>query len=258
MFSRGNITEKARIPNLPVTINKTATTSKNSNNDKKGGSHADADADADAEAEAEAEPAWSAIDLYAGIGYFAFSYVRRGASKVVCWEINPWSVEGLRRGTRANHWPEATVIEESDHTDNGATKGKLVVYAEDNRFAAKRIDSLRPLIPPIRHVNCGFLPTSSPSWRTAVRVLDPVEGGWIHVHENMAVTDIARRAEEIVALIGSYVASTARSSSSPQQQQQQQQQQWTVECLHVERVKSFAPGVMHCVLDISISRPPRI
>jgi len=27
---------------------------------------------------------------------------------------------------------------------------------------------------------------------------------------------------------------------------------WTVECGHVEKVKSWAPGVYHCVLDVSI------
>ena len=37
-------------------------------------------------------------DLYAGIGYFAFSYAKAGVGKVLCWEINPWSVDGLRRG----------------------------------------------------------------------------------------------------------------------------------------------------------------
>jgi tRNA wybutosine-synthesizing protein 2 len=46
--------------------------------------------------------AW-AVDLYAGIGYFAFSYARLGM-RVLCWELNAWSVEGLRRGARANGW----------------------------------------------------------------------------------------------------------------------------------------------------------
>ena len=196
-------------------------------------------------AEAAAERGWSAVDLYAGIGYFAFSYVRRGAAVVLCWEINPWSVEGLRRGCRANGWGEATVVERGSGGD-GAGMGKLVVYAEDNRFAAERVEKLRAAIPPVRHVNCGFLPTSYPSWRIAVRVLDPSDGGWIHVHENIAVTDIAKRAEEMVDLIASYVAETPRSSA----------EQWTVSCQHIERVKSYAPGVLHCVVDISIMPPP--
>lgn len=195
-------------------------------------------------AEVDAEPEWSAVDLYAGIGYFAFSYVQRGAAVVLCWEINPWSVEGLRRGARANRWSDVTVVER-DGADNGAGMGKLMVYAEDNQFAAERIERLRPLIPPIRHVNCGFLPTSFPSWQVAVRVLDPLGGGWIHVHENIAVTDIAKRAQEIVVLIKSYVAATPRSAP----------EQWTVSCPHIERVKSYAPGVLHCVLDISITPP---
>ncbi|KAA6407786.1 MAG: tRNA wybutosine-synthesizing [Lasallia pustulata] len=229
MFSRGNIREKARILALRFPAHEAA-----------GGEVGNVGV-----AEAAAERGWSAVDLYAGIGYFAFSYVRRGAAVVLCWEINPWSVEGLRRGCRANGWGEATVVERGGGGD-GAGMGKLVVYAEDNRFAAERVEKLRAAIPPVRHVNCGFLPTSYPSWRIAVRVLDPSDGGWIHVHENIAVTDIAKRAEEMVDLIASYVAETPRSSA----------EQWTVSCQHIERVKSYAPGVLHCVVDISIMPPP--
>ena len=224
MFSRGNITEKARILKMPVAVRKAVVS------DEKG------------EGYVEAEPGWSAVDLYAGIGYFAFSYVQRGAAIVLCWEINPWSVEGLRRGAKANHWPDPTVYD-SNGVDNGAREGKLVVYAEDNRFAPERIGQWRPLMPPVRHVNCGFLPSSAGSWGTAVRVLDPVDGGWVHVHENIAVKNIGERAQEIVLLIKSFVANTPRDLP----------QQWTLECQHIERVKSYAPGVMHCVLDIYIA-----
>ncbi|OBT50513.1 hypothetical protein VE04_09282, partial [Pseudogymnoascus sp. 24MN13] len=38
-----------------------------------------------------------AVDLYAGIGYFTLSYLSRGYA-VLAWEINPFSIEGLRRG----------------------------------------------------------------------------------------------------------------------------------------------------------------
>ncbi|KAK6858721.1 S-adenosyl-L-methionine-dependent methyltransferase [Apiospora arundinis] len=44
-----------------------------------------------------------AVDMYAGIGYFVFSYAELGM-RVLCWELNPWSVEGLRRGALANGW----------------------------------------------------------------------------------------------------------------------------------------------------------
>ena len=77
MFSRGNVREKARILNLP-----TLTTG--------------------------LDTASAAVDLYAGIGYFAFSYrkssqaLEKGIKQVLCWEINPWSVEGLRRGAEMN------------------------------------------------------------------------------------------------------------------------------------------------------------
>jgi tRNA wybutosine-synthesizing protein 2 len=44
------------------------------------------------------------VDMYVGIGYFAFSYLKRGVGRVYGWELNGWSVEGLRRGCQRNGW----------------------------------------------------------------------------------------------------------------------------------------------------------
>ena len=83
MFSRGNVKEKARLLTLL----------RPSGNDN--------------------SPKCWAVDLYAGIGYFAFSYAARGL-RVLAWELNPWSVEGLRRGGERNGWRVRVVREPED------------------------------------------------------------------------------------------------------------------------------------------------
>jgi tRNA wybutosine-synthesizing protein 2 len=178
------------------------------------------------------EGRYAAADLYAGIGYFAFSYARAGAESVLCWEINPWSVEGLRRGAAANGWSIDVVIGEAMSEGDESRLAALLVFQEDNQRAADRVAALRPRIAPIRHVNCGFLPSSKDSWNVALQVLDPTLGGWIHVHENIAMEGILTRKAEIVE----HFRQAINHDSSPLF--------GIVECGHVERVKTFAPGKM--------------
>ncbi|CAF9942294.1 hypothetical protein IMSHALPRED_003461 [Imshaugia aleurites] len=216
MFSRGNISEKARILRL-----KTLTT-------KQVGS----------------EPMeTSAVDLYAGIGYFAFSYAKAGVGKVLCWEINPWSVEGLRRGAKRNRWGVEVIKDGQASKETADEEARLIVFQESNEHAARRMSTLKDKIPLVRHVNCGLLPSSKDSWEVAVQMLGPA-GGWIHVHENIAKKDIEARIEEIVGIFDRLVMNHCFCKP---------EEQWKVECEHVEQVKSYAPGVMHYVLDISIS-----
>lgn len=223
MFSRGNISEKRRILELRSLTREGL----------------------------RSEPGkTSAVDLYAGIGYFAFSYVAAGVGSVICWEINPWSVEGLARGAERNGWgvtfdEVARSMEKemcvATRRQKRVAEERLVVFQEDNKKAAERIAAMRGTIPTIRHVNCGFLPTSQGSWETAVQVLDPVEGGWIHAHENIGIKEIETRKKEIVA----YFTALAYKHRGDESERR-------VVCDHLERVKDYAPGVLHCVLDIAI------
>ncbi|KAI4238245.1 MAG: hypothetical protein L6R40_005785 [Gallowayella cf. fulva] len=232
MFSRGNITEKTRLLRLLASVSASGT----------GGFWR--------------KPSEStAVDLYAGIGYFAFSYAKAGVSKVLCWELNEWSIEGLRRGAKKNGWT-AAVIEHEHEKETVRTAEQeitetmnetLLVFHESNRDAAKRVEALRDSIPPVRHVNCGYLPSSSDSWDVAVKVLDPVEGGWVHAHENVAAQDVDRRKSDIVGIFKSLVSHCQTASSDFYH--------FDVECQHVERVKAYAPGVMHCVFDIALLPP---
>ncbi|KAI4677064.1 uncharacterized protein J4E88_006871 [Alternaria novae-zelandiae] len=222
MFSRGNVNEKARILNLASVNN--------------------------------LDVASTAVDLYAGIGYFAFSYKKSGdrrdtgIKQVACWEINPWSVEGLRRGAEMNGWT-CRVLKDTDiaqlrespsRDDSCLDQADLLVFQTSNESAETDYALLPSPKPPVRHVNLGLLPSSKLSWGVAVAMLDKQLGGWIHVHENVGVKDVETRRkvieEEFQSLVDKRDAATRRK----------------VLVEHVEKVKMYAPGVVHCVFDVVI------
>ncbi|KAL8924057.1 MAG: hypothetical protein Q9172_002856 [Xanthocarpia lactea] len=230
MFSRGNIGEKTRLLNI---LPPTSAYGVEAFSRKSSGS--------------------SAVDLYAGIGYFAFSYVKAGLKPVLCWELNGWSSEGLKMGAKRNGWTTKVVQENwyrddmlshEDHDDTESVSEHLLIFNESNSNAAKRVEALRSQIAPVRHVNCGYLPSSSGSWDVAVQVLDPLTGGWIHAHENILIHDIDRRKGEVVQifrdLVGQYQTASSRAY------------RFHVECQHIERVKAYAPSVTHVVFDIAL------
>lgn len=264
MFSRGNLSEKTRLLQL---LNTPSRTIKNNARESglvglMGRGGIGEEEKKRREGQKRERETISAVDLYAGVGYFAFCYAAKKevVGKVFCWEISRWSVEGLRRGAVVNGWG-VRVFEEDEQDDydgHGAEEGKeeerLIVYRESNQHAATRIAAMRTRMPPVRHVNCGFLPSSKESWETAVQVLDPTQGGWIHAHENIAVHAFESRQTEIVQDFRNLVK---RHHHHSKEDEEDDQQQWQVECVHFERVKTYAPGVFHCVLDIFISRHPR-
>ena len=176
-----------------------------------------------------------AVDLYAGIGYFVFSYVMVGMGRVMGWELNPWSVEGLRRGAVANGWG-VKVVREDEEWDGG--EEKIVVFLEDNRRAAERLKTVDETnFGRVSHVNGGLLPTSQESWKTSLAMLEA--SGWLHLHENVGVNDVEARKGEIEDMFREWL--------------KERQDMREVQVEHVEFVKTFAPGVWHCVFDVYIS-----
>lgn len=218
MFSRGNISEKQRLLELPSV----QASVEEGKRDSRG---------------------CAAVDLYAGIGYFTFSYLKAGFSKVLCWDLNPWSTEGLRRGAAANKWNSLSSDEKSDLTNMAKSDCRCLIFNESNEYAQAKIDSMRVDLPPIRHVNCGLLPTSKGSWDTAFAVLDPTLGGWVHVHENFEQSEIEQKAEEV------------RSAFQSKLDAWRSKKDREVKLEYINRVKTYAPGVYHVVLDIYV--PPR-
>ncbi|KAF4549193.1 putative tRNA wybutosine-synthesizing protein [Elsinoe fawcettii] len=177
----------------------------------------------------------AAVDLYVGIGYFAFSYLKAGVDVVLGWDLNPWSIEGTRRGAGRNGWRSA------GGEGMGEVQGeRLVVFCEDNVLAMERLGRMKG-VPPVRHVNLGLLPSSRGAWLTAVQVLDRERGGWLHVHENFGLKEIEDKAEEVRRETERLVLTT-----------QGWGEQTTVKVEEVFRVKSYAPGVWHCVIDLHV------
>ncbi len=223
MFSRGNFGEKTRILNLPSVTNDSVSPS-------------------------------AAADFYAGIGYFAFSYKKGGGGikRVLCWELNPWSVEGLKRGAALNGW-SCTIFTADDVAEGNeaafwtklsqAKDADFWVFQMSNEYAERVVQLLskeeeQQLNLPIRHVNLGLLPTSKPSWQAAARVLSTQHGGWIHVHENVGAQDIDARAKEVESTFQALLGGGEMRKA-------------TVE--HVEKVKTYAPGVVHVVFDVHVT-----
>lgn len=210
MFSRGNVKEKARLLTFPRPA-------------------------------AQEDTSW-AVDLYAGIGYFVFSYATMGM-RILGWELNPWSVEGLRRGALMNKWT-VKIVRGQDltlpMTEIMATGEQIVIFQDDNQNAQSRIAELHEMETAykIRHLNGGLLPTSELIWQAAVAITSKSPESWLHLHENVATDDIQGRAEEMEARFKTWTQGTDTECKSS----------------HVEKVKTFAPGVWHCVFDIYIRR----
>ncbi|KHN98276.1 tRNA wybutosine-synthesizing protein [Metarhizium album ARSEF 1941] len=222
MFSRGNVKEKARLLQFPAAS----------------GRRRDGD---------QSQDAW-AVDLYAGIGYFAFCYARLGF-RVLCWELNPWSVEALRRGARLNNWSVEVV--EGDRLKKPVAEivkstAAIVVFAESNENARWRAEGMKRegrWLRDVRHVNCGLLPTSRMTWDVSLFLTRSTTMGgraaWLHLHENVGDAEIDARKQEIQTLLGE------------NQDEKRLTRAITVE--RVEKVKSYAPGVWHCVFDVHIA-----
>ena len=213
MFSRGNVKEKARLLDF----------------------HGSGQALESRKVDKEELRKQVAVDLYAGIGYFVFSYVKMGMGNVVGWELNPWSIEGLRRGAVANGWT-VKVVREGEEWEEGIQE--MVVFQEDNQQAVERLKAMQMgLLGIVSHVNGGLLPTSEASWKVSLEVLEG--SGWLHLHDNVGVKDVERRKEGIEEIFKGWL------------KEKDDKRQAKIE--HVEFVKTFAPGVWHCVFDVYIN-----
>ena len=206
------------------------------------------------------------VDMYVGIGYFAFSYLKRGVGRVFGWEINGWSVEGLKRGCGKNGWGvrvlrvgEAGLVHDEEGRSGDEVLGRLVgelgkdkdlrlvAFQGDNRWARNIMGKIRVLSEKtagsegasswleIRHINLGLLPSSRLSWEDAAHMLDGNRVGWVHVHENVDIREMNQKKDFVVQCFQAHLGGSRQAS-----------------CSHIEQVKTYAPGVMHCVFDVHI------
>ncbi|KFY41759.1 hypothetical protein V494_02807 [Pseudogymnoascus sp. VKM F-4513 (FW-928)] len=231
MFSRGNVTEKARVLRFGAASSWPSTVGAGDRGNE--------------------EEVQIAVDLYAGIGYFTLSYLSQGYA-VLAWEINPFSIEGLRRGAVGNGF-EVLVIK--GVVDWGAVrsvveKRGVVVFAEDNRGAWDRfhegfqeIKGLTARMWKARHINLGLLPSSRMGWGVGGRFLGEGEGGWMHVHENIKEGGVEEkeRGSEIVEVVRKVVRA---------KREEEVRRDVDAEVRNVAVVKGFGPGVRHVVFDV--------
>lgn len=224
MFSRGNVKEKARLLQFPAVKARQAKTPSDDSQDT-----------------------W-AVDLYAGIGYFTLCYAKLGM-RVLCWELNPWSVEALRRGAHLNKWSVEVIGGEKlqqSTVDIMKSTARIVVFSESNESARWRTEEMKRQgrwLRDVRHVNCGLLPTSRLTWDvslflTRTTTMDGLEA-WLHLHENVGDEEIDSRKGEIQTLL--------------RENRDERQLRRVIAVDKVEKVKTYAPGVWHCVFDVRIT-----
>jgi tRNA wybutosine-synthesizing protein 3 len=153
------------------------------------------------------------VDAYAGAGYYTLPMlVRSQAGHVHACEMNPASIEGLKWAAAKNGVDEQLSVHEGD---NQATLPKLVGVAD--------------------RCHLGLLPSSEAVWQHALACLKPT-GGWLHVHMNVKKEKVQSWSDETVQKLDEMAHFLGRD--------------WSIEAKHIERVKSYSPGVLHVVLDV--------
>ncbi|HJM54744.1 MAG TPA: hypothetical protein QGI72_00700 [Poseidonia sp.] len=153
------------------------------------------------------------VDAYAGVGYYSFPMIiNAGAAHVHACEMNPPSIEGLLRGAKANE------IED-----------KLTVHQGDNQETLPLLKGIA------ERCHLGLLPSSEAVWSPCLEALKP-EGGWLHIHMNVEEEHIEDWKVATIARLQSLSDGLSLGFS--------------VQGMHLERVKWYAPYVRHVVYDI--------
>mmetsp|Transcript_25323 Transcript_25323/g.50726 ORF Transcript_25323/g.50726 Transcript_25323/m.50726 type:complete len:598 (+) Transcript_25323:25-1818(+) len=166
------------------------------------------------------------LDMYAGIGYYTLpSLIHGRARHVTACEWNPNAVFALRHNLKANRVDgRATVLEGDCRLTLRALMANII---DGNHHYFDRI-------------SLGLLPSSEGGWPIAIECLNRNKGGWLHVHGNVATTE---RQQWAHWLCRSLVCISKKNEYSID---------WHAVCVHVEKVKSFAPKVDHYVADVFV------
>lgn len=158
------------------------------------------------------------VDLYSGIGYFTLSYAMNQPRRIYCWELNPWSVEGLVRAARMNNLGPVRVVNQDERYDYNENDS-IVIFNEDNQRAQQRLETLN--LSEISHINMGMLPNARSAIAVAKQMSQP--GTIVHLHENVREEDIPAWTSAFAGRIG--------------------------DCLHVEKIKQYSPALIHVCGD---------
>ena len=153
------------------------------------------------------------VDAYAGAGYYTLPMlVRSQAVRVHACEMNPASIEGLRWAASKN-----------------GVGARLTVHEGDNQTTMPGLAGVAD------RCHLGLLPSSEAVWQHALACLKP-SGGWLHIHMNVEKEKVQAWSDETVHALKQFAQDSGRN--------------WSIEAKHIERVKSYSPGVLHVVLDV--------
>ncbi|RCK58131.1 tRNA wybutosine-synthesizing protein 2 [Candida viswanathii] len=171
------------------------------------------------------------VDFYCGIGYFSLSYLKNGG-KLLCWELNPWSIEGFRKSLEKAGYKYKIYNKEESFDVSDLASVDACLFLESNEHIPERLQHVKDHSLSISHINLGLLPSSKPSWGIAdeLRRKSNIDTT-IHIHENVHIGDFARIQGDV------------------------QHEFSRGEILYLEKVKTFAPDVWHIVIDV-INRWP--
>ena len=107
------------------------------------------------------------VDAFCGVGYYTLQFLARGkASHVHACEINPHSIQALKKGLQRNK-----------------VSDRCTIYEGDNKETMKRLRGIAD------RVILGLIPSSMNAWGNSIRCLKD-SGGIIHVHMNVHEDEI--------------------------------------------------------------------
>ncbi|KAG1699390.1 tRNA wybutosine-synthesizing protein 2 [Nymphon striatum] len=181
------------------------------------------------------------IDLFAGIGYFTLPFlVHSKAAHVHACDCNPNAIEALKKNLLLNK-----------------VQNHCTVYEGNCAEVAPRDIADR--------VYLGLIPSSKVGWKAACMALKHNSGGVLHIHHNVTTKIPSTDAENC-----DFQDSENIKDKSVKERKRAIRSQfgeeicmdimkifnilynkpWTVELLHVEFVKQYAPHVDHVVFDV--------
>jgi tRNA G37 N-methylase Trm5/tRNA(Phe) wybutosine-synthesizing methylase Tyw3 len=202
------------------------------------------------------------VDLYCGVGYYTLPFlVYAGVKYLHAFEWNPNSVASLLVNlAAAKISPDRCMVHYGNNVES-------VFGVRDGDVRAATLKQSPPLFdmsslvgsskytvrssaaePPgdwsdrlhsiADRVCLGLLPSSRGGWEAACHVLK-ASGGTLHVHYNVIESEIPKWVEECAATFSDLFIAAGKPMH--------------VVVAHVERVKSYAPKVLHIVVDLVCS-----
>lgn len=181
------------------------------------------------------------VDMFCGIGYFTLQFlVHTGVNLVYAIDWNTEALNCLRNNLLVNKIDQSKCI---------------IINGDNNEVSPKNVAD---------RVYLGLIPTSRFSWKTACKVLKSTSGGVLHLHENVSIKEqsqspnhssFSRIVEEsnaikikdrvlkiweesVVEVIKDFMIEIHPDTC------------WAVKSLGWHKVKSFAPGILHMVIDV--------